>query len=216
MKSEKLTNYLRRCIISEMKSHICDRNEVCRLGEILSKTYEEMFYKEYFKSQEDTEYYLKNRSLFKNFYKRFTAEDFGIEIKDDRYGYFNIGFTLNLPSICDFSKKDFDLNLIKNQKSYEGFRNLFKKYIYLFIENETCCDKYYTVPQGNIRYYYYHDENFCKSCSTTKQLQEQFPEVYKYYLEVRKRYPASISPETKIENLRKELGYLTKIKNKKE
>jgi hypothetical protein len=107
MKSEKLTNYLRRSIISEIKSHICDRSEVCRLGEIICKTYEEMFYKEYFKSQEDTEYYLKNRSLFKSYFKRFTAEDFGIEIKDKRYEYFNTSFSLSLPSICDFSKKRF-------------------------------------------------------------------------------------------------------------
>ena len=35
---------------------------------IVDKCLEEI-YKEYFKSQEDTEYYLKNRSLFKNYYK---------------------------------------------------------------------------------------------------------------------------------------------------
>ena len=55
-------------------------------------------------------------------------------------------------------------------------------------------------------------DNFCRPCTTTKQLEELYPEVYRYYLEVKKRQPEVVTSEKKLEDLRKELGYLSKIK----
>lgn len=226
MKSEKLTNHLKNLILQEMRRQLCDFDKERELYDLIVKTYKSLFYNNYFQSQEDIDFYLKNQNLFKKKFKYLFPENIGIKIdeslgKAGRYTGHGGGhshglcITMDLPQICEFdTDNEFDLNLIKKQDVYEGFRNLFKDYINTYIHNETCCDKYYSFPTGTtVRFYYlYMADNFCRPCTTTSQLKELYPEAYKYYLEVKKRQPEVITSEKKLEDLRKELGYLSKIK----
>lgn len=221
MKNEKLTNRLKNQIYQEMRRQLCNREKEHKLSELIEKTYKEIFLKQYFQSQEDIVYYLENPILFKSTFIYLSPEDFDIILDSSkvrsssgfgrRRSEFSVG--VELPLICDFEKDSgFGVELIKNQGIYESFRNLYKEYIRTHTYNETCCDEYFIRTNKNC--YFYSIENFCRPCTTTKQLKEQFPEVYhKYYLEIKRwEGKSTLTPEKKIEELRKKLGYLSKIK----
>lgn len=216
MKSEKLTTYLKDNIIREMRRCLCNLDKESSLRDLLSETYQEIFYKEYFDGEDEISFYNRFPHLFKNFYVRITPLSFNIDVdklikENDRSLNHTFSFSIQIPQLFK-NNENITLELIKKQDMYESFRTLYKEYIKISLHNETCCDKYFSFPQNSQYGYLFKTENFCRPCTTTSQLRELFPEVYEYYLKIKNINPEE-NKEKKIENLRKELGFL--IINKK-
>ena len=214
MKSEKLTTHLKDNIIREMKKCLCDLDTEFSLRKLLSDTYQEIFYKEYFNGEDEISFYNRFPHLFKNFSVRITPHSFNIDVnklikKNDRAFNYDFSFSVRVPQLFK-ENENITLELIKKQGMYESFRTLYKEYIKISLHNETCCNKYFSFSQNSQYGYLFRTENFCRPCTTTLQLRELFPEVYEYYLKMKNINPGEKEGK-KIENIRKELGFLTTI-----
>ena len=108
----------------------------------------------------------------------------------------------------DLQKDQMINQILDNQGIREGITALYQEIIDLILKKIDMLGKYINYPFSTWR----RSDSFCISCSTTRQLELKYPEVYRVYEELKQKYLTNLgnenSKEKLIENLRSKLGFI--------
>ena len=214
LKSEKLTSDLRNSIYSHFYDKYAGQKKIQELTNILVNELKNAYFQEFTKGDKDIIKVIEeNSSLFGTYNFGISPEDFGIKISEEdlkKLKYDKDNIYLWVPDIkpVDLPIDQMFNQILDNQGIREGITALYQEIIDLIIKKIDILGKYINYPFCTWR----RSDSFCISCSTTRQLELKYPEVYKVYEELKQKYPTNLgnenSKEKLIENLRSKLGFI--------
>lgn len=214
LKSEKLTSYLRNSIYNHFYYKYAGQEIIQELINILINELRNAYFQEFTGGDEDIIKVIKeNDSLFGIYHFGISPEDFGIKLSEEdlkKLGYDRDNICIRVPSIkpVDLQADQMLNQILDNQEIREGITALYQEIIKLIIKKIDMLGKYIDYPLKT----WGCSDSFCISCSTTRQLELKYPEVYKVYEELKQKYPTKLgdenSKEKLIENLRLKLGFI--------
>ena len=214
LKSEKITSDLRNSIYSHFYDKYAGQKKIQELINILVNELRNAYFQEFTGGDKDIIKVIEeNSSLFNTYNFGISPEDFGIKLSEEdlkKLRYDKDDIYLWVPNIIpvDLQKDQMINQILDNQGIREGITALYQEIINLIIKKIDILGKYINYPFSTWR----RSDSFCISCSTTRQLELKYPEVYKVYEELKQRYPTKLgnenSKEKLIENLRSKLGFI--------
>lgn len=214
LKSEKLTSDLRYSIYNHFYDKYAGQAKIQELINILIEELRNAYFQEFTGGDKDIIKVIEeNDSLFGTCKFEINPEDFGIKLSEEdlkKLKYDKDYIYLWVPNIksVDLQTDQMFNQILDNQGIREGITALYQEIINLIIKKIDILGKYIDYPVSPWR----HSDSFCISCSTTRQLELKYPEVYKVYEELKQKYPTELgnenSKEKLIENLRSKLGFI--------
>lgn len=214
LKSEKLTSDLRYSIYNHFYDKYAGQAKIQELINILIKELRNAYFQEFTGGDKDIIKVIEeNSSLFGTYNFGISPEDFGIKLSEEdlkKLKYDKDDIYMWVPNIkpVDLPIDQMFNQILDNQGIREGITALYQEIINLIIKKIDTLGKYINYPSCTWR----RSDSFCISCSTTRQLELKYPEVYKVYEELKQKYPTELgnenSKEKLIENLRSKLGFI--------
>lgn len=214
LKSEKLTSDLRNSIYSHFYDKYAGQKKIQELINILINELRNAYFQEFTGGDKDIIKVIEeNSSLFGTYNFGISPEDFGIKLSEEdlkKLRYDRDDIYVWVPDIkpVDLPIDQMFNQILDNQGIREGITALYQEIIDLIIKKIDILGKYINYPFSTWR----RSDSFCISCSTTRQLELKYPEVYKVYEELKQKYPTNLgnenSKEKLIENLRSKLGFI--------
>ena len=214
LKSEKLTNDLRNSIYSHFYDKYAGQKKIQELINILVNELRNAYFQEFTGGDKDIIKVIEeNSSLFNTYNFGISPEDFGIKLSEEdlkKLKYDKDDIYMWVPNIkpVDLPLDQMFNQILDNQGIREGVTILYQEIIDLIIKKIDMLGKYINYPFSTWR----RSDSFCISCSTTRQLELKYPEVYEVYKELKQGNPTKLetdnSKEKLIENLRSKLGFI--------
>lgn len=214
LKSEKITSDLRNSIYNHFYDKYVDQKKIQELINILVGELRNAYFQEFTGGDKDIIKVIEeNSSLFGTYNFGISPGDFGIKLSEEdlrKLRYDKDDIYMWVP---DIKPEDLPIDqmfnqILDNQGIREGITALYQEIIDLIIKKIDMLGKYINYPFSTWR----RSDSFCISCSTTRQLELKYPEVYKVYEELKQKYPTKLgnenSKEKLIENLRSKLGFI--------
>jgi hypothetical protein len=214
LKSEKITSDLRNSIYNHFYDKYVDQKKIQELINILVGELRNAYFQEFTGGDKDIIKVIEeNSSLFGTYNFGISPEDFGIKLSEEdlrKLRYDKDDIYMWVP---DIKPEDLPIDqmfnqILDNQGIREGITALYQEIIDLIIKKIDMLGKYINYPFSTWR----RSDSFCISCSTTRQLELKYPEVYKVYEELKQKYPTKLgnenSKEKLIEDLRSKLGFI--------
>lgn len=209
--SEKLTMQMRSSIYNAFVSKISKRSDINDISDKIQEVFTNSFMSDYFDSEEDINFFKKHKNLLEFTYVYITPEVLDIEITEERYKSIDFKLSFSIPNLSENQPGSHKVNsednrktiqnFLKKHKIFNAFKRMYQEFINLTIQNETSCDKYFSILPPRR---WNCSEDFCSDCTTTLQLKNKYPEIYQVYLEISKKSLKS----TLISDLRRKLGFI--------